>query len=239
MAESAAPLPAAEPAADFEATLRAGSARLGLAPSDVQVRQLLDYLGLIQKWNRVYNLTALRDPREMLSHHLLDSLAVLPALARRQPGPARLLDVGSGAGLPGVVIAILRPDVAVDCLDAVAKKSAFVQQVAVQLGLPNLRGIHARVENWQGQYDVISARAFASLHDFFSGSRHLLAPQGQWLAMKGRVPKDELAALHDGDSGGLGSSGVSVFHVEPLAVPGLDAERCIVWAREQGTGQAA
>jgi 16S rRNA (guanine527-N7)-methyltransferase len=126
--------------------------------------------------------------------------------------------------LPGVVIAIMRGDLEVTCLDAVAKKAAFVQQVAVELQLPNLRGLHARVESLAGSYEVISSRAFASLPDFFNGSMNLLAPGGFWLAMKGRVPDDELAALPEA---------VSVFHVEQLAVPGLDAERCIVWARKK------
>lgn len=202
--------------------LLSGAQALGLALDDRQASRLLAYGALILKWNKVYNLTALRDPAAVRTHHLLDSLAVLPALARQSPAAKRLLDVGSGAGLPGVVIAILRPEIEVHCLDAVAKKMAFVQQAASELGLPNLRGVHARVEQWQGQYDVVSSRAFASLHDFFVGSRHLLAPRGVWLAMKGKTPEEEMQSLPDG---------AIVFHVEQLAVPGLDAERCIVWAR--------
>ncbi|WP_447739800.1 16S rRNA (guanine(527)-N(7))-methyltransferase RsmG [Variovorax boronicumulans] len=205
-------------------TLRAGAAALGVALSDTQGEQLLAYGTLMLKWNKVYNLTAVRDPAGVMTHHLLDSLAAVAPLQREWTGKGRLLDVGSGGGLPGVVIAIMRPDIEVSCLDAVAKKAAFVQQVAAELELPNLRGLHARVESLAGSYEVISSRAFASLPDFFNGSVHLLAPGGVWLAMKGKVPTDELAVL---------PAGVAVFHVEQLTVPGLDAERCIVWARKE------
>jgi 16S rRNA (guanine527-N7)-methyltransferase len=210
------------------AALREGAAALGLALDDRQVQRLLAYAALILKWNKVYNLTALRDPALVLTHHLLDSTAVIAPLQRERPTGGRLLDVGAGAGLPGAVIAILRPDIDVSCLDAVAKKAAFVQQVAAELALPNLRGVHARVEALAGQYDIVSSRAFASLADFFRSSAQLLGADGVWLAMKGRVPTDELAAL---------PPGVDVFHVEQLQVPGLDAERCIVWARAQGADQ--
>ncbi|WP_418123572.1 16S rRNA (guanine(527)-N(7))-methyltransferase RsmG [Variovorax sp. 160MFSha2.1] len=204
-------------------TLRAGAADMGVALSDSQAERLLAYGTLMLKWNKVYNLTALRDPASVLTHHLLDSLAAVAPLRREWAGKGKLLDVGSGGGLPGVVIAIMRPDLEVSCLDAVAKKAAFVQQVAAELELRNLRGLHARVESLVGSYEIISSRAFASLPDFFNGSMNLLAPGGVWLAMKGKVPTDELAVL---------PKGVSVFHVEQLAVPGLDAERCIVWARK-------
>lgn len=208
------------------ASLRAGAAAMGVLLDDHQADQLLAYGALILKWNKVYNLTALRDPASVLTHHLLDSLAVIAPLARERPAGAarvRLLDVGSGAGLPGAVIAILRKDIDVVCLDAVAKKVAFVQQVAAELKLPNLRGLHARVETLPGTHDVISSRAFASLADFFQGSQHLLAPDGLWMAMKGKLPTEEMAAL---------PAAVQVFHVEQSTVPGLDAERCIVWARK-------
>lgn len=206
-----------------EKLLRDGAAQLGVILSDRQCERLLAYGALILKWNKVYNLTALRDPALVLTHHLLDSLAVIGPLQRQRAGGAKLLDVGSGAGLPGVVIAILREDVEVTCLDAVAKKVAFVQQVASELGLRNLKGLHARVESLAGSYDVISSRAFASLADFVSGSAHLLAPDGVWLAMKGRAPDEEITQL---------PAAAEVFHVEQLAVPGLDAERCIVWMRK-------
>ena len=203
--------------------LRDGAKRLGLELTDRQCDQLLAYGALILKWNKVYNLTAVRDPVGVLTHHLFDSLSVIEPLRRERPGRAKLLDVGAGAGLPGVVIAIMRDDIDVSCLDAVAKKVAFVQQVSAELGLPNLRGVHARVESLTGSYDVISSRAFASLADFYTGSAQLLASDGVWMAMKGKTPTDEMAAL---------PAGVEVFHVEQLHVPSLDAERCIVWARK-------
>lgn len=203
--------------------MRAGLAALGLALPEVQVVQLLDYLDLIQKWNKVYNLTAVRDPAEMLTHHLLDSLAVIRPLRRQTEGkPIRLLDVGSGAGLPGVVIALCCPEIQVDCVDTVAKKAAFIQQAAVALGLSNLHGLHDRVEKLTGPYDVIAARAFASLPDFVSWSSGALGEQGVWMAMKGKHPAEEIAAL---------PPQIEVFHVEQLLVPRLDAERCIVWLR--------
>ena len=180
----------------------------------------------MQKWNKVYNLTALRDPADMLTHHLFDSLSAIAPLQRQlaQMGiplaQARLLDVGSGAGLPGVVMAICCPGLSVACVDTVGKKAAFVQQVALELRLPNLRGVHARVESLTEQFDVVSSRAFASLVDFTTWSRAALAPHGVWLAMKGKHPADEIAAL---------PTDVAVFHVEQLHVPALDAERCIVW----------
>jgi 16S rRNA (guanine527-N7)-methyltransferase len=207
----------------LETRLRDGLAQLGLALGDAQIAQLLGYLDLMQKWTRVYNLTALRDPAEMLTHHLLDSLAVIGPLERQiEQRTATLLDVGSGAGLPGVVIAICCPQVRVDCVDAVAKKAAFVQQVAAALRLPNLRGLHGRVEKLAGPYDVASCRALASLADFIAWSSRAVAEQGIWLAMKGKVPEEEIAAL---------PAEVQVFHVEQLQVPGLDAERCIIWMK--------
>jgi len=211
----------------LEAQLRAGLQALALALDDVQVSMLLDYLALIQKWTRVYNLTAVRDPQEMLTHHLLDSLAAvrplrlqLEALGRDET--ARVLDVGAGAGLPGVVLAICCPSLVVHCVDTVAKKAAFVQQAAVSLKLPHLRGLHARVESLAEPYDVVCSRAFASLSDFTQWSVGALAPHGVWMAMKGKHPQAELLAL---------DPSVQVFHVEPLQVPGLDAERCLVWMR--------
>ena len=200
--------------------------QMGVDLLPAQQEQLQRYLALVQKWNKVYNLTALRDPADMLTHHLFDSLSAIAPLQRQlaQMGiplaQARLLDVGSGAGLPGVVMAICCPGLSVACVDTVGKKAAFVQQVALELRLPNLRGVHARVESLTEQFDVVSSRAFASLVDFTTWSRAALAPHGVWLAMKGKHPADEIAAL---------PTDVAVFHVEQLHVPALDAERCIGW----------
>ena len=203
--------------------LAEGATALGLSLAPAQHAQLLAYLDLLAKWNKVYNLTAVRDPAEMLTHHLLDSLAVIAPLVRHtQGGAARVLDVGSGGGLPGVVIAVCCPEMSVACVDAVAKKAAFVQQAAGVLGLSNLRGVHARVESITEPYDVITSRAFATLANFTQWSAGSLGEDGVWMAMKGKHPADELAAL---------PADVSVFHVEQLTVPGLDAERCIVWLR--------
>lgn len=224
--------------------LQKGLDDLGLSLSDDRQTKLLDYMDLIAKWTKVYNLTAVRDAQEMLTHHLLDSLAVIAPLrrelaqltlpvaqqlpvqeaAKQVEAPARfsLLDVGAGAGLPGIVIAITCPEVAVTCVDTVAKKAAFIQQVAAILKLPNLKGLHARVETLTHPYDVVCSRAFASLLDFTTWSKAALAPHGVWMAMKGKHPDQELAVL---------PQDVKVFHVEQLQVPGLDAERCIIWMR--------
>lgn len=203
--------------------LRDGSRALALDLPEETQRQLLAYMALIQKWTRVYNLTAVRDPQEMLTHHLLDSLSAVPPLLRHTAGqPIRLLDVGSGGGLPGVVLAICRPEIQVTCVDTVGKKAAFIQQVAVTLRLPNLRGLHARVEMVQDKYDVVCSRAFASLTGFTSWSMSALSAGGVWMAMKGKMPTDEIAQL---------PPETELFHVEPLAVPGLDAERCMLWLR--------
>ncbi len=209
--------------------LQKGLDDLGLSLTPDQQIQLLSYVDLIAKWTKVYNLTAVRDAKEMLTHHLLDSLAVIAPLRRELAKlnlPAgespKLLDVGSGAGLPGIVIAITCPEVSVSCVDTVAKKAAFIQQVAATLKLPNLRGLHARVESLTDPFAIVCSRAFASLVDFTTWSQSALASHGVWLAMKGKHPDQELAALPDN---------IRVFHVEQLHVPGLDAERCIVWMR--------
>ncbi len=209
------------------AGLDAGLDALALDLKPAQRQALLDYLALLQKWNQVYNLTAVRDPQAMLSHHLLDCLAVVAPLRERlaslaSPAPIRLLDVGSGAGLPGLVLAICLPQLQVDCVDTVAKKSSFIQQAALSLGLAHLRGLHARVESLGAAYHVVSARAFSSLADLVAGSDKALLPGGLWMAMKGKIPDEEIQAL---------PPQVQVLHVEPLQVPGLDAQRCVVWMR--------
>ncbi len=206
---------------DLAATLADGVRRMGLDLSENTQAQLLDFAALLLKWNRVYNLTAVRDPKEEITHHILDSLSLLSPLMRHTRGRAtRVLDVGSGGGLPGVVLAICRPELDVTCVDAVAKKAAFIQQAAGTLALPKLHGLHARVETLTATWPVIISRAFASLGDFTRWSATALAPGGRWLAMKGKHPTQELAEL---------PPGVRVFHVEPLSVPGLDAQRCLVW----------
>lgn len=210
--------------ATMRPALAAATHQLGLQLSDTQFDQLLAYLGLIQKWNKVYNLTAVRDPQAMLTQHLVDSLSLLPALRRHAAGrPLRLMDVGSGGGLPGVVVAICEPGIDVTCVDAVAKKASFIKQVAAELGLKNLHGEHARVEELRADpFDLITSRAFASLLDFTTLTRQHLKSGAIWLAMKGQHPAEELAAL---------PAELDVFHVEPLQVPGLDAQRCLVWIK--------
>jgi 16S rRNA (guanine527-N7)-methyltransferase len=213
--------------------LSLGIESLSLNVAEPQQRQLLSYMALIQKWNKVYNLTALRQAQEILTHHLLDSLsAVSPLLGHiaKTKGDANagieLLDVGSGGGLPGVVIAICCPNIRVTCVDTVSKKAAFVQQVAASLRLSNLRGVHARVESLTGPYDVVCSRAFASLPDFVSWSAAALSDGGVWMAMKGKLPEADMAAL---------PSFAEVFHVEQLQVPGLEADRCMVWMKKPTT----
>ena len=214
--------------------LKAGLDTLELDLTGLQIGQLLDYLDLIGKWTKVYNLTAVRDPAEMMTHHLLDSLAAVVPLRRqlKQAGldVCNLLDVGSGAGLPGVVIAICCPAISVTCVDTVAKKAAFIKQAALALHLPNLTGLHARVESISKPFDVICSRAFASLIDFTQWSAAALAPSGVWMAMKGRHPGDELSLLQ---------AELEVFHVEQLQVPGLGAERCIIWIQKKAISGGA
>lgn len=204
--------------------LAQGLDALGLTLSAAQQGQLLDYLGLLAKWTKVYNLTAVREPDSMLRLHLLDSLAALPPLLRHTAGaPTRVLDVGSGGGLPGAAFAVAAPQLSITCVDTVAKKAMFITQVAAELGLKNLRAEHARVEELRAEpFPLITSRAFASLADFVSLTRTLLAPGGVWMALKGQHPAEEIAALPDD---------VEVFHVEQLVVPGVDAQRCLVWMR--------
>jgi len=213
----------------LSACLADGLGALGLALDGAQQAQLLDYLEALERWNRVYNVTAVREPERMLIQHVLDSLAVIGPLRRclaaRPPygHPIRLLDVGSGAGLPGVAIAIAMPEIQVTCVDASARKAAFVTHVAGLLGMSRLRGVHARAQNLEdGLFDIVTARAFSSLADLVRWTAQLLRPGGVWMAMKGRHPAEELAAL---------PASLDVFHVERLTVPGLEAERCLVWMR--------
>jgi len=200
--------------------LREGIAELGLDIPDARQDQLMDYLGLMAKWNAVYNLTSLRDPMQMVTHHLLDSLAAVPAFAHAR----NVLDVGSGGGLPGIVLAIVRPDMQVAMIDTVHKKTAFLTQVKAQLGLGNAAVHTGKVQELtvgdERKFDVITSRAFADLSDFVNWSEHLLAQGGRYIALKGTAPKDEQERV---------PAGWTVTGVEPLRVPRLDAERHLVF----------
>jgi 16S rRNA (guanine527-N7)-methyltransferase len=217
------------PALDFAALavpLDAGANALGLALNDRQRERLLQYLGLLARWNGTYNLTALRDPAQMLTHHLLDCLAVVAPLRGQRPeGAGRVMDVGSGGGLPGVVLAVMDEQAEVSCVDAVGKKAAFVRQVAAELGLRNLQALHSRVEQVTQRFDIVTSRAFATLAQMCTWTRQSLRDDGVWMAMKGQYPTQEISEL---------PANVIVFHVEQLKVPRLDAERCLVWLRPAG-----
>jgi 16S rRNA (guanine527-N7)-methyltransferase len=197
--------------------LKRGSEKLGISLSAEEQNKLLDYLALLHKWNKFYNLTAIRNPQQMVSHHLLDSLAVMPYL-----WAGRWLDVGCGAGLPGLVLAISKPDWQFCLLDSNSKKTSFVQQAIIELGLRNATVHCGRVEDWRPNelYDGIISRAFTELGSFLRSTRHLIAAHGRWAAMKG-APEHELVGL---------PSGCNVESVIPLQVPGLQAARSLVIA---------
>ena len=194
-----------------------GIAELDLGLDSDQHEQLLDYLQLLFKWNAVYNLTSVRDPMQMVTHHLLDSLAAVPAFA----GAQRVLDVGAGGGLPGIVLAIARPDMQVALIDTVHKKTAFLTQVKAELGLTNVTVHTMKVEQLRvtEPFDVITSRAFADLSDFVNWSGHLLAEGGQFIALKGTAPAEEQERL---------PAAWKVTKLQGLQVPGLQAERHLV-----------
>ncbi|TWI62881.1 16S rRNA (guanine527-N7)-methyltransferase [Pseudoduganella lurida] len=204
--------------------LEEGVAELRLALSPSQQEQLLDYLALLNKWNNVYNLTSVRDPMQMMTLHLLDSLAAVPAF----DGARNVLDVGAGGGLPGLVLAIARPDMAVSMIDTVHKKTAFLTQVKAELGLSNVTVYTKKVQDLQVKqpFDVITSRAFADLSDFVEWSQHLLAEGGRFVALKGTAPQDERERL-PGDW--------KVHDLQPLRVPGLAAERHLVFVERAET----
>jgi len=204
--------------------LEEGIQEMGLAVTPAQQDQLMDYLALMFKWNSVYNLTSLRDPQQMVTHHLLDSLAAVPAFKEA----VNVLDVGSGGGLPGIVLAIVRPDMKISMIDTVHKKTAFLTQVKAELGLANVTVYTMRVEQLrvEDKFDVITSRAFADLSDFVNWSSHLLAEGGRYIALKGVAPKDEQERL-PGDW--------KVEKVEPLQVPRLGAERHLVFIERNQT----
>lgn len=198
-----------------EQRLHQGLTAMGIdLPPGAEAR-LLEYLQLLEKWNRAYNLTAVRDPDQMIGRHLLDSLVVLPYLHG-----ARVLDVGTGAGLPGIPLALARPALRFTLLDSNAKKTRFVTQAVHALGLGAVSVVHARAETFQPpeRFDTVIARAFASIPDMLAATRHLCAPGGRWLAMKGVFPQEELAGI---------PAGVHA-EVKPLRVPGLEAARHVV-----------
>lgn len=199
----------------LELELKLGIKQLGLELSVETQQKLMSYLALLQKWNKVYNLTAIRNAEQMVSNHLLDSLAVLPHL-----WPGKWLDVGCGAGLPGVILAIARPDWHFTLIDSNSKKTSFVQQVCIELGLQNIKVNCGRVEDLENseKFDGIISRAFAETRDFVKLTRHLLAEKGRWAAMKG-TPEQELQRL---------SGDVEVEQIIPLSVMGLNAARCLV-----------
>ena len=216
----------------MDGQLEALAPKLGLALTATERERLLAYMALIQRWTKVYNLTAVRNTGEMFTHHLLDCLAVVVPLrdgmGAAGQGTLRLLDVGSGAGLPGVILAMLNPAWQVTCVDAVAKKAAFIRQASAELGIPNLHGVHGRVEAAgtfkTPEFDLITSRAFASIQDFTTLTRSLLAPQGQWAAMKANLSAEEQSDI---------PADVEMFHVEQLEVPELNEKRCLVWLRPQ------
>lgn len=214
----------------LDAQLEILAPRLGITLAATERQRLLAYMALIQRWTKVYNLTSVRNTGEMFTHHLLDCLAVVTPLRRGTgtagEGALRVLDVGSGAGLPGVILAMLNPTWQVTCVDAVAKKAAFIRQAAAELGIPNLQGVHGRVEAsgtfQRPEFDLVTSRAFASIHDFTTLTRALLAAGGQWAAMKAHLSPQEQSAI---------PSDVEMFHVEQLEVPELNEKRCLVWLR--------
>jgi 16S rRNA (guanine527-N7)-methyltransferase len=202
--------------------LEQGVAQLALPLSSAQQEQLLDYLALLNKWNSVYNLTSVRDPMQMMTLHLLDTLAAVPAFE----GAQNVLDVGAGGGLPGVVLAIARPDMRVSMIDTVHKKTAFLTQVKAELGLANVTVYTKKVQELEVKqpFDVITSRAFADLSDFVNWSGHLLADGGRFIALKGTAPADERERLPEP---------WAVNDLQPLRVPGLEAERHLVFISRQ------
>jgi 16S rRNA (guanine527-N7)-methyltransferase len=199
-----------------QSQLAAGTAALGLTLPEGAEAKLLAYLALLDKWNRVYNLTAVRDAERMVSHHLLDSLAAVPFFQGET-----VLDVGSGGGLPGIPLAIARPELLVTLIDSIAKKTAFLLQAKAVLDLKNLHVVTGRVEGFRPEtgFDIVTSRAFSDLREFVTLTRHLLKPEGRWLAMKGLYPHEEIAVL---------PADVEVSADHAVVVPGLEATRHLI-----------
>jgi 16S rRNA (guanine527-N7)-methyltransferase len=204
--------------------IAAASAAAGCPLTQAQAEQLSRFGALLRKWNRVHNLTTIDRPQGILTHHLLDCLAVAPEVDRAiSTRPRRILDVGSGAGLPGLVLAVVLPDAEVTLVDSVQKKTAFLQQAAIEMGLGNVRVLHARVEDVRApRFEAVVSRAFAELAEMVRLTAHLLEPGGLWMAMKGTVPAGEIAALPET---------VALVRTVKLRVPLLDAERHLVVLR--------
>lgn len=212
--------------------LNAACEQLNIVLDDGVKQKLLLYVDQLQRWNKTYNLTAIRDPYQMLVQHIFDSLAIIPSidkiLYKKTVNNARIVDVGSGAGLPGVVLAICRTHWQVQCIDAVEKKMAFVRQMAGVLNLSNLKASHQRVETIEPlKADIVVSRAFASLKDFADLAGLHVSSSGSLLAMKGQQPQSEIDDLH-------AHTVWRVDHIEPLSVPELNAQRCLVWMQRQG-----
>jgi 16S rRNA (guanine527-N7)-methyltransferase len=207
---------------DWRLNIEHGCRALGLTPDPAALAGLAGLVELLRKWNRVYNLTAVRESSAIVSRHILDSLAVLPFLRGDS-----LLDVGTGAGFPGLPLAILRPDLDVTLLDSNAKKLRFVRQAVAELGLGNVQAVQARMQEYQPAraFDMVISRAVANLDELYRQSWHLLAAGGRMLFMKGSLPEAEMAAFPPGPE---------TLHVERLRIPGLDAERHLLWLDKRG-----
>lgn len=206
---------------DMKSMLQHGLQQMNIDLTVPQQLQLLAFIDLLKKWNSTYNLTALRNDQDVISHHILDSLTLLPYVEHARG----LIDVGSGGGMPGIPVAIARPDLPVALLDANSKKTSFLQQAVIELGLTNVQVITARVEAMVGeQFDVITSRAFAELNDFITITKQLMAKGGCWAAMKGVYPYEEIERLPDN---------VELVQVDKLTVPHLNAERHMVLVRKK------
>ncbi len=193
--------------------LQTGLEQLELEASESQIDLLLAFVSLIEKWNKAYNLTAIRNRDEMLRLHILDSLAILPCVSGQ-----KIIDVGTGAGLPGIPLAILMPDRQFTLVDSNSKKTRFVQQAALELRLNNVSVVHGRIESLghEAEYDAVLSRAFASLEDIMNMTEYLLQPEGVLIAMKGQKPESELKKID------------RTYSITPIVVPGVEAERCVV-----------
>ncbi|MDC2889844.1 16S rRNA (guanine(527)-N(7))-methyltransferase RsmG [Psychrosphaera algicola] len=199
-------------------------AQTDLKISDLQIDQLVAYVELLHKWNKAYNLTSVREPEQMLIKHIMDSLVVSPHLLSVTDINNKFIDVGTGSGLPGIPLAIINPDLEFTLLDSLGKRVRFMTQVKLDLGLKNIIPVQSRVEDFEGEFAGVLSRAFASISDMVNWSRHLVAPNGRFFALKGQLAKEEIEALPDF---------VKVDSIAPLVVPNLNAERHLVLLKSQ------